>query len=262
MTVRFFCLGFGALLSLFSFSGCIFRLENSYESSYLSESGGTGDTSRKSIEGKRIPIIFETSESDFWDIIEEGYEVIGRSVFSGRHCSWTCAMDTGKKVGADLIMIKEEFKQTREYNVSTVVPVTSHSVSSGNINTYSYGENNSSWGGGTYSSYTTNTTYVPVQTKRYVNLYEQRAIFFRKIDVNGQWGVRYSVPPLLPGDDPTAQITVKVVAVLKGSQASRLGFKRGDIIVKINGEVITTRADIEPYVLGKKTVKSMEVQKQ
>lgn len=97
---------------------------------------------------------------------------------------------------------------------------------------------------------------VPVQQER--RIYSHDAMFFKKVDAANDYGVRLFVPKRLPTEKPGEPICVRVLAVLRGSQAERDGIRRGQVVVKVNEVSIETRKDIAPFLNGVRVVK-MEV---
>ncbi len=93
-----------------------------------------------------------------------------------------------------------------------------------------------------------------------VEVYDHDAMFFKKIDTSNLYGVYWDIPKRLPLEKADAPITVRILAVLHGSQAEKDGVKRGQIVKAINGVAIKTRADIAPYVDKKECVKKLDVE--
>ena len=99
---------------------------------------------------------------------------------------------------------------------------------------------------------------VPVQGN--VDAYDHNAMFFKQIDPSSVYGVFWDVPKRLPTEKADAPITVRILAVLHGSQAEKDGIKHGQYVKSINGTAIKTRADIIPYTNQRERIKKMEVE--
>jgi S1-C subfamily serine protease len=110
-----------------------------------------------------------------------------------------------------------------------------------------------------FGSSTTHTlNAVPVQRSR--DIYSHDAMFFKKIDTSKSYGVNWFVPKRLPTEAADAPIQVRVLAVLKGSQAEKDGIKRGQIVKAINGVAIKTRKDMAPFLDASTVIKNVEAE--
>lgn len=113
-------------------------------------------------------------------------------------------------------------------------------------------------GAGASSGSVPKMNVVPAQPD--VDLYDHDALFFKKIDTSNLYGVYWDVPRRRPLEKADAPITVRILAVLHGSQAEKDGIRRGQVVKAINGAAIKTRADIAPYVDKKECIKKLEVE--
>ena len=95
--------------------------------------------------------------------------------------------------------------------------------------------------------------------KRNADVYDHDVMFFKKMDTSSLYGVYWDVPRRLPTETAESPVTVRILAVLHGSQAEKDGIKRGQVVKAINGVAIKTRADIVPYVLRQECIKKLEV---
>jgi S1-C subfamily serine protease len=84
-------------------------------------------------------------------------------------------------------------------------------------------------------------------------------MFFKKIDTTKLYGVNWFVPKRLPTEASDAPIQVRVLSVLRGSQAEKDGIKRGQIVKAINGVLINTRKDMVPFLDSSVVITKVEV---
>ncbi len=171
------------------------------------------------------PQIYSTSdqERDGQSLREKGYVLIGSSSFNSGAVDFKQAVRHAKKVGAALILIQSQYTDT--------VTVTSHH--SGNVH-----------GSGGYGSYSgTSTTTLPGESATHqipysVDLYDYNATFWAKSKPHSL-GVHANDLT----DDMRREIGsnrgVVVKVVVTGSPAFRADIMSGDIITKINDEVIS-----------------------
>ena len=127
-------------------------------------------------------------------LLSEDYFIIGYSSFNGPLENQSNAISHGKKIGADIVLLKSEYKSTTQatlslpqYHAGQTYTVNSHE--SGNANAYgsAYGSGGSVYGSA-YGSYSGNkTTYINTpgyttyqQVPYSVHRYDQEAIYFRK----------------------------------------------------------------------------------
>ena len=96
--------------------------------------------------------------------------------------------------------------------------------------------------------------------KRDADIYDHDVMFFKKMDTSNLYGVYWDVPRRLPAETAKSPVTVRILAVLHGSQAERDGVKRGQVVKAINGVAIKTRADIAPYVNRETCIKTLEAE--
>lgn len=99
-----------------------------------------------------------------------------------------------------------------------------------------------------------------VSVRQGVDVYDHDAMFFKKMDTSSLYGVYWDVPRRLPSETAESPVTVRVLAVLHGSQAEKDGIKRGQVVKAINGVAIRTRADIAPYVNKRACIEKLEVE--
>lgn len=249
----------GVTLLAVLLAGCIWA-NNPYEKCYIADSPSDNIGKRKkgNSEGK-IELRFSYSRGVNFAIyaeeeialLEEGYERLGRSSFYGTHAPWRGAVDVAERIGADLILFREHFRE-REGRVGVMVtPSVSTSYTSGNVYAHTYGASAT----GTYSGTTTTTSYNTSTYQYSVDTYNQEAVFFRKRpDGSGFYGAYIDCPQLLPGDDPATPVTLRILAVVKGSRAWRDGVRRGDVVKTVNGQKITTLQDAQSFRMTESVV--------
>lgn len=237
------------IVNFLIFALCCGCLTNYYEKNYVDTQGGKVI---KSIQGA-APVEIRTAktEDDVLDLIEDGYVSIGHSSFIAPYTPLSLAVDTAEEKGAALVLIDIRYKSTEQYTSVMYLPSTSTTYTSGNVSANGIS--------GTYSgsstTYTLNT--VPVQRSR--DIYSHDAMFFKKVDTSKLYGVSWFVPKRLPTEAVDAPIQVRVLAVLKGSQAEKDGIKRGQIVKAINGVAINTRKDMTPFLDTSVVIKKVEV---
>ena len=238
--------------ALVLFAGC---LTNYYNKFYVET-----EPVKVSIKAEPSDIILKTvsTEDEVIDIMEEGYASVGYSSFIAPYTPMSCAVDTALKHGAELVLLDIHFKEEKQYTSVMFLPSYTTGYTYGHVNTTVYGGGGMGTAHGTYSGTTTLMTMSAVPVNRTVEIFNHNAMFFRKINTLGSYGVLWSVPKRLPGEAIDAPITVKVQAVYRGTKAEKAGIKRGAIIKAINGKAIRTRQDIEPFQNGA-AITSMEV---
>jgi S1-C subfamily serine protease len=72
--------------------------------------------------------------------------------------------------------------------------------------------------------------------------------------------VNWFVPKRLPTEVANAPIQVRVLSVLRGSQAERDGIRRGQIVKAINGVAINNRKDMAPLGDASTVITKIEVE--
>ena len=231
----------------FLFGGC---LTNHYDKFYVDTQG---DKVMESIHGDApVEIRAVTTEDDVLDLMEEGYVSIGHSSFIAPYTPLSLAVDTAEKKGAALVLIDVRYKKTEQYTSVMFLPSTS--------TTYTHGHVSANGISGTYSGSSTTHTLNAVPVQRSRDLYSHDAMFFKKIDTTKLYGVNWFVPKRLPTEASDAPIQVRVLSVLRGSQAEKDGIKRGQIVKAINGVLINTRKDMVPFLDSSVVITKVEVE--
>lgn len=238
------------------FGGC---LTNHYDKFYVDTQG---DKIIESIHGNApVEIRTTTTEDDVINLIEDGYVSIGYSSFTGPYTPLSLAVDTAEEKGAALVLMDIRYNKTEQYTSVMYLPSTSTTYNYGNVSGNAW----SSRGGyahvnGTYSGSSTTYTLNAVPVQRSRDIYSHDAMFFKKIDTTKLYGVNWFVPKRLPTEAVDAPIQVRILAVLKGSQAERDGIKRGQIVKAINGVAIKTRKDMAPFLDASTVIKNVEAE--
>lgn len=229
------------LLGIFFFSGCFV---NHYEKNYIPHESGLAQQFPKSHRGD-VELAVVTTESGVMQCIEAGYIPLGTASFSEMHCPWYLAIDQAEDVGADLVLLEERYSHTVKRPSVIFLP------------SYHTTYVSSTWGA---RSRTVVTTSVSAQIAEIPEeIFQQDALFMRKIGSDSFYGAFLDVPQRLPDEPIDKHITVSVFAVVKGSLAAKAGLKRGQRVVGINGVPITTYKSIEPFLKDLKSIRMVEV---
>lgn len=247
--------------------GCI---TNDYADHYVTRTDGTALVARYGLpppESAKIrPVI---SEDDFLSIMEEGYVPVGEASFVGRHAPWWLALDVAKENQCHLVLIDERFKTKKTYTSILYLPTILNAYMHGTVyaddylptilNAYTHEVVCADGQYGSYSGTTTTDGTDAVSVSQTVSLYDQTAMFLRKVDLSGMYGTLLYLPPSLPGIKPDAPCPVTVLAVARGSQAEKDGIKRGDRLAAINGKRLSSRRDAVPFRENPMLIRSVEV---
>ena len=238
------------------FNGC---LTNYYDKYYVDTQS---DKIIESIHGNApVEIRTATTEDDVLDLMEGGYVSIGHSSFIAPYTPLSLAVDTAEEKGAALVLADIRYKNTEQYTSVMYLPSTSTTYTHGHVraNAWRSGGGHAHVNGTYYGSSTTHTlNAVPVQRSR--DIYSHDAMFFKKIDTTKLYGVNWFVPKRLPTEAADAPIQVRVLAVLRGSQAEKDGIKRGQIVKALNGVTINNRKDMAPFLDASAMITKMEVE--
>ena len=163
-----------------------------------------------------------------------GYGVIGYSSFSSGHNeSEKSAIDQGVKVGADLVVIvNPSYAGSVTSQIPITTPTTSTSYSSGSATAYGSGGSVTAYGNSTTTTYGSKTNYIPVTTDRY----NYGAVYFvkRSYIFGANWRD-------LTNEERAALQSnsgVYITSVVNDTPAFRGDFLAGDILVKVDGQVI------------------------
>lgn len=163
----------------------------------------------------------------------KGYAPIGHSSFSsGRDERESDAIEVGKEVGADLVvLINPEYAGSETTSIPITTPTSTTSHTSGTATAYGAGGTTTAYGNATTTTYGSKTTYVPMTVHRY----EYGAVYLVKYRyiLGARWRD-------LTDDERRELQTnrgVYVMSVVDGSPAYESDVLPGDVIVAIDGKV-------------------------
>lgn len=228
---------------MLSTTGCLTNYYEKYYDDY------NKDAAREYISHKSDIILRTvTSQDDIVSILEDGYEPIGRSSFCATYTPLSLAVDTAYDHGASLVLADIRFKKRKQYTSLIYLPSYSISNHSGTLD------------GLNYSGTSATTTINPVSVQQSASIYVHDVVFFKKTNVQEAYGIYWQIPKRLPTEKIDAPIKVHVLAVLHGSQAERDNIKRGQLVKRINGKEIITRADIVPFLENETLIMKVEVE--
>lgn len=200
-----------------------------------------------------------SSESDVLSAMEEGYVPVGSSAFTGRYCPWACAIDQAEAVGADLVLVDCKFKTTKAYTSVVFLPSTQVSHTYGTVNATTYGPSGSAMAMGSYSGTTTSSSMNAIPVVRETDIYDQAALFFKRVNLKNYYGAVLCIPRQLPTEKSDTPCVVTVLVVIKGSQAEKEGIRKGQIVRSINATPIKVRNDVVPYLKMLSSITHIEV---
>lgn len=240
----FVLFGLAALINL---TGCM-TTPNGFSQFYQDSVGG--NTSRLQPYSGSTKIFTASSHptDDVKNLFRNGYIEIGASAFTGPSQSDGALMSQAKKVGADVILVSSAYLGSQQAAVPWIQyhpGQTYTTASSGTVNANAWGSGGYAYGTGNYFGTSTTTTpgtystqVIPVTVHRY----QYEAVFFRR-----------GKPPILGvvAEPPSQEVRqrlerntgVVVWVVLVGSPAFDANILDGDVILKINGDNVTSVKD-------------------
>ena len=170
---------------------------------------------------------------------KQGYSVIGYSFFnSGRGESEENALQQGKKVGADLVVIlNPKYTGSITNNIPITTPTTSTSYTTGSFTAYGSSGTVNAYGSATTTTYGNATTYIPVTTHRS----DYGAIFFVKIRAKLGLVVRDLNDSEIKKFNTSHGVIVSTI--IKNSPAFVADILPGDYIKIIDNKKILTSAN-------------------
>ncbi|MFE0502299.1 PDZ domain-containing protein [Lysobacter soli] len=177
-----------------------------------------------------------------------GYAVIGYSSFNGAAGqSEQGALDQGKKVGADLVVVvNPQYTNTVSSVIPLSLPTTQTSYTSGSATAYGPGGPVTAYGNATTTTYGSKTTYIPTSTDRF----DYGAIYFvkRTYVLGANWR------DLTDGERQALQSNkgVYVLGVVNGSPAFDSDVLVGDIILSIDGQAATDQEGFSELVKARR----------
>ena len=170
-----------------------------------------------------------------------GYAVIGHASFnSGRRESDEAAIQQGRDVGADLVLIlNPRYTGSVTTSIPITTPTTSTAYSSGSATAYGAGGPVTVLGSGTTTTYGTSTTYVPMTVHRS----DYAAVYF----VKRKWMLGASLRDL--NDDERQELQtnrgVIVRAIVDSSPAYNADILVGDVIVAVGGAAVSDQRSLD-----------------
>jgi serine protease Do len=187
--------------------------------------------------------------NDLRELYRNGYFLLGVSAFQGPPQSENALMSQAKKVGADVVLNSYVYLGSQQTTVPWIQyqPGQSYTTtSSGTVNAnawgsgggYAYGTGNYYGTSTTTSPGTFNTQMIPVTVQRY----QYEAAFFRKTKPRIFGAL---VQPLPSELRETLQRNTGVVisVVINDSPAFIANALEGDVVLKMNGEEVTSVTD-------------------
>ena len=172
--------------------------------------------------------------NDFNTMNENGYSLIGVSSFVGPINNGTGALEQAKKVGAEIVIINQKYRNTNTGAMPIVTPTTATSFNNGSVTAYGAGGGMvNGFYNGTSTTYGSETTYIPYSIERY----EHTALFFVPLTRQGLGITFKDIPTELKSSIGTNK-GVFVVAVRKESPAFNADILAGDVVTKVNGKSV------------------------
>lgn len=219
-------LGSLALLILY---GCM-NPYNQYYRDFTLSAGS--DLSSRIIITHAEPVVTHGAnpQSDFFEMTENGYALIGVSSFNGAKVDDFFAVQQARKVEATNVIIYSKYSHTVNSSMPLILPNTQTTTTtlSGNIN--GYGGNANYYGTANSTTYGTQVLNLPVS----VDKYETFASFWTRVKPS-RLGV---ITTYLP-DEVRAKMEsnkgIFVISVVRGSPAFKADLLRGDVIKALNG---------------------------
>jgi len=178
-------------------------------------------------------LIHGTTPNDDWAALSaEGYVVIGQSSFNGAKFTDEQAIEQGKVVGADRVVIYSKFSSAEHTAIPLTLPTTQTSVTNGSATAYGSGGTATAYGSAVTTTYGTQTTYVPMTIRRY----DAFALYVVK--------EKYAFGAIFREVNPSESQRIGTVngvaltSIVRGSPAAAAGFLPGDILTKADGSTV------------------------
>ena len=133
-------------------------------------------------EPKLVKGNIDNMENEEIEMFEDGYDLLGYSSFNAGNVDQSGAITQAKSVNASVVILYSKYSNTISGSIPLTTPdvQTSYSGVSGNI--YGSGGGFASYSGsGTTTTYGTQTTYIPYNTRRY----DYHASYWIKRDIEG-----------------------------------------------------------------------------
>jgi len=235
------------LLLAFLVSGCA---ENSYKKFYRPNASLSPEAlaQRRVAPPPEHPEVYRGNDpnSDIPALIADGYGVIGQSSFNGPVENENNVIEQAKAVGAERVVIYGKYARTIQTAMPLTLPTTQTSTTNGTV----FG----SGGMATVSGYTTThgseTTYIPINIDRYDFL----AIYL--VRIKHAFGAQWRNLTTSESQQIGTVNGVTLETVVYRSPAAEAGFLPGDIITKVNDQVVVEKNQFQQLLAenqGKKT---------
>lgn len=168
---------------------------------------------------------------------KRGFAMIGYSQFnSGQNESESSAVEQGKEVGADIVLIvNPQYTGSITTSVPLTTPTTSTAVTSGTATAYGPGGTVTAFGTATTTVHGTSTTYIPMTVHRS----DYTAVYF----VRQRFSLGAFVRNLDDAERQSLQTNQGVVVriVVDNSPAFYADILPGDMILSIDGAAVSTQ---------------------
>ena len=217
----------GLLLALLV-SGC----ENPYKKYYQPNAGLSPDmlAQRRVTPPPEHPEVYRGNDpnSDLAALVADGYAVIGHSSFNGTAENQNAVVEQAKAVGADRVVIYGKYARTIQTAMPLTVPTTQTSTTTGTV----FGSGGMAMVSGHTTTYGSETTYVPISIDRYDFL------AYYLVKIRYAFGANYRNLTTSESQQIGSVNGVALIGVAHGSPAAAAGFVPGDIITKVNDQVV------------------------
>lgn len=191
-------------------------------------------------------------EASMNQLSENGYMQIGYSSFNSAEANDNNLIAFAKKIKATKVLLYKNYTNTMSGSMPLTLPNTQTSYHSGNVNAYGYGGSSFGSYSGTSTTYGTQTTYIPYNTRRY----DHGAAYFVKRKPGGL-GVGFRDLTVEERQSLDSNFGAAITIVVKGSSAFKNNMMAGDLVTKIDGQEVQDGnhfAEIIKTKYGKNTV--------
>ncbi|MCF8987078.1 PDZ domain-containing protein [Pseudomonas syringae] len=239
-----------AIITSFVITGCA----SGYKEFYTPSSGATPEeiSANRASTPPATPLVERSAFGDADQIVDRyakrGYVIIGESHFnSGERVSEEDALEQGKAVGADLVLVYlPKYTGSITSSMPITTPTTSTSFTSGSANAYGPGGPVTAYGNATTTTYGSTTTYVPIT----VNRSDYGAIYF----VKGRFRLGVFVRNLNDLEKQLLQTNQGVVVrtIVDDSPAYKADVLVGDMLVAIDGEKVSNEEGFTKMIAARR----------
>jgi hypothetical protein len=224
----------GLLLALLV-SGC----ENPYKKYYQPNAGLSPDllAQRRVAPAPEHPEVYRGNDpkSDLPALMADGYSIIGHSSFNGTAENENGVIEQAKAVGADRVVIYGKYARTVQTAMPLTVPTTQTSTTTGTV----FGSGGMATVMGHTTTYGSETTYVPMSIDRY----DFSAYYLAK--VRPTFGANFRNLTTSESQQIGSVNGVTLITIVYGSRAAQAGFVPGDIITKVNDQVVVDQKQFQ-----------------